>query len=171
LSHRNGTAWQVQLLRQINDVIGWIRAHRQEADEGRPLLRLGPHSLHIEHNALRIRHSQRLGNVLARHRQRAIRTKAAHQEQLLESVQDIGIALGELLLLGRVRVKPSLPRLVVVGNLAQDLREVRQLAQLHQIQPGHVSDPLLGLRLHRIQVQGSAALDEHLEGIKFITYP
>jgi len=58
LAHRNGSARQVVLLRQIDDVVGRVAAHRQEADKWRPLLAFLPHRLQVEDDTLGISHSQ-----------------------------------------------------------------------------------------------------------------
>ena len=55
--------------------------------------------------------------------------------------------------------------LVITGNLGEDLWELRQLAQLHQVQPGHVRDPLLGLGLHRVQIQRSTTWGGETTGV------
>lgn len=47
--------------------------------------------------------------------------------------------------------------------MTTDLAELSQLAQLHQVEPGDVRDPLLGFGLHSIQIQGGTSLDERLE--------
>ena len=42
------------------------------------------------------------------------------------------------------------------SNLVEYLLELVQLAELHQVEPCHICDPLARLGLHSIQVQGSA---------------
>ena len=65
-----------------------------------------------------------------------------------------------------VRLRSRVPLyLVITGNLGEDLWELRQLAELHQVQPGHIRDPLLGLGLHRVQVQRSTTWGRETTGV------
>ena len=56
--------------------------------------------------------------------------------------------------------------LVILGDAIEGVGELRQLAQRNHVQPNHVGDPLLGFRLHRIQIQRCTTLDECLKLLK-----
>ena len=46
--------------------------------------------------------------------------------------------------------------LVIARHLGENLGELPEVAQFDQVQPGHVRDPLLWLRLDSVQVECSA---------------
>ena len=79
------------------------------------------------------------------------------EQQLAERVERGAVAVGNRLRLGRVLVKPRLPRLLLRRHLVEDLVERRQPAQLHQVEPRHVEDPLTRLGGRRLQVEGRTA--------------
>jgi len=49
------------------------------------------------------------------------------------------------------------------SHLVGDLGKLAKSGELHQVQPGGVQDPWLGLWRHRIEIQGSTAFDEAVE--------
>eukprot|EP01136_Pigoraptor_vietnamica_P000134 Opistho-1_new@25059 len=163
LAHRNGARLRLLLLRQRLDCRRRVAAHRQQADHRRARVRLLPHLLEVEDDALREPLAERVANVLARLVHGAVGAPRADEERAAERVERVLVAVGQLRLLRGVLVVPVLPALLVARHLVEDLAELRQLTELDNVEPRHVRDPPARLLLHRVHVERSASLDEDLE--------
>ena len=141
---------------------GGIRSQAEEADHRRLGLALGVDVGETVDDRLHVPFPEGLGDILTGLGSGPVRAPRPHQTESVERAEAV-VAVRDRALLGLGLIEPLLPDLVAALDLVGDVAELRERAQLDQVQPGRVQDPRLGLCFHAVQIEQSTALDERVE--------
>mmetsp|Transcript_28118 Transcript_28118/g.65607 ORF Transcript_28118/g.65607 Transcript_28118/m.65607 type:complete len:286 (+) Transcript_28118:1747-2604(+) len=166
LTHRDGEHLLLALLGQLLDDLGGVRPRGEDEDEGDPLGGLNEvahvlvRSLEVEGEGVGVLGLEGLLDVLVGGNHGAVGTHGAHEEHLVHLVQAV-VNVGDGDGLGGLLVEPLAPEGLVAGNdVGELLEEGDGHGELDDVEPHAVGDPLLGLLLDGVDVEGGPSLGE-----------